>query len=125
MPRTRHITLRCAHPGCHETAFGSYDNQRERAEWLKKPYHCYRHTQPDEVLSPESPTRTTTWTVVENEHGRRRIGPPGREYGGIENGPGFKFIADDFPAGSRLVVSVQVLPPLAAAPALAETGADV
>lgn len=111
MPRTRRITLRCEHPGCHETGFGAYDNQRERAEWLKAPYRCYRHTMPDEVLSLESPARSTTWTVVENEHGRRRVGPPGREYGGIESGPGFKFIADDFPSGSRLVVSVQVLPP--------------
>lgn len=97
-------------PDAEKPARGGYDNQREAAEWPAKLWHCYRHSGPDEVLSLESPTRTTTWTTIESD-GYCRVGPPGREYSGIESGPGFKFIADDFPAGSRLVVSVQVLPP--------------
>ncbi|HEY9413278.1 MAG TPA: hypothetical protein VIQ30_00840 [Pseudonocardia sp.] len=111
-------TVHCAKPGCGEFAYYEYDSQRERAEAEKRrrdhPWRCYRHSNEDEVLSPENPERTAVLTAVKSEFGGRVL--PGlfwRAEGasassGRISGPGFKAIAGDLPEGTRLVVTARI-----------------
>jgi hypothetical protein len=129
--------VNCAKPGCREMAHFEYDSQRERAESerrrLEFPWRCYRHSAEEEVLSAENPVRETVLTVAQPRNPRyerdlddyRRAVARGSDFarepsefydflswegasGGIVSGPGFRAIAKDFPAGTRLVVTVRV-----------------
>lgn len=135
----RPVTSRvnCAKPGCREVAHYEYSSQRERAEserWRQKyPWHCFRHTSEDEVLSSANDARETVLTVARRRNpryerdladyrvqvvaGNRFAREPVEFYDGmtwegasnsIVSGPGFKAIADDFPEGARLVVIARV-----------------
>jgi hypothetical protein len=100
------INLQCAEPGCRERSFTEADTLREerevRARYAKNPYRCYRHDQPDEVLSLTNTETTATLTVEQKSSGRY--------WGncGIEHGPGFRAIAKDFPPGTKLIVTARI-----------------
>jgi hypothetical protein len=111
-------TVRCAKPGCADTAYFEYDSQRERADderyRQRCPWRCYRHTNEDEVLSPANLERTTVLTASKSEFGGGVL--PGlfwRAEGassasGRISGPGFKAIAGDLPEGTRLIVTARI-----------------
>ena len=129
--------VNCAKPGCREVAHFEYDSQRDRAESEKcrkdYPWRCYRHSHEDEVLSAGNPVRETVLTVARPRNPRyereledyqraveRRsmFAREPREFhdfmiwdgasNGLVSGPGFRAIAEDFPEGTRLVVSVRI-----------------
>lgn len=103
---------------------------------LEHPWRCYRHSAEDEVLSADNPARETALTVTrlrnpsyerQMEEYRRTVakGYPINRYArepeefydrltwegannGIVSGPGFRALAEDFPVGTRLIVSVRV-----------------
>lgn len=106
------VRLRCGHAGCEDYGHYSCSTRAEQAD-LQRRYHpdrwrCVRHTRPDEVLSLERPIRTTTQTVFAKSHGN---------YWGIDKavcgfiyGPGFKAYACDFPAGTLIKITAEVIP---------------
>lgn len=133
-------SVNCAKPGCRECAHFEYDSMRDRAEGdrrrLEHPWRCYRHSAEDEVLSAENRVREAVLTVARLrnpsyerqldeyrrmvERGYRSGREPQEFYdrltwagagGGIVSGPGFRALAEDFPEGTRLVVSVRLVLP--------------
>lgn len=104
------IRLVCAHEGCRETTFTVADTRREEAEvrarYRANPYRCYRHSKPNEVLSAANSELSAVVTAQPRE------GLPGRMFwdggSGLISGPGFRAIADDFPPGTRLIVTARI-----------------
>lgn len=129
--------VNCAKPGCREVAHFEYDSPRERAASEKRykdhPWRCLRHSREDEVLSAGVPACDTVLTVarLRNSRYERELADyqaavargsafarQPREFyddltweganNGIVSGPGFRAFAKDFPAGTRLIVSVRI-----------------
>lgn len=102
------VTKRCVFPGCTETGFQNYESRRSMREstWANSDWTCCRHSKPDEVLSPESLVRVTEHVCSQN---------CGRNYwngrSGFEHGPGFKAYADDFPVGTVLRITAEIVLP--------------
>lgn len=116
--------VRCQHEGCRETGHYAYDIQREYCELLATPryedWRCTRHTKPEDVLSPGgNPARTVVLICTEKcqtRPGGERV-PYGRfwaEEGSDTVGSGFNYSsahkawAEDFPPGTRLVLTAHV-----------------
>lgn len=111
----REWTLRkqCTHYGCTEFSCFRYDTQRELREssYQSKPWTCTRHTNAEKLLTLENMVRET---VVINA-----AGPAGKLYwmegermnSGFIYGAGFKAFADDFPPGTRLIITARVETP--------------
>lgn len=101
----------CNHPGCTESANYRYSTRRDMMESFElKNYsdgrwRCVRHRNPDEVLSLSNP-RTRAEIVLEQK-------PHGKFFGhfGFISGLGFKAFAEDFPAGTKIIVSAEIVLP--------------
>jgi len=120
--REYRTTFRCAEPGCSEVQFyvhstradesAAYRRQRER------PFKCSRHRDPDKNLRPGN-ERTVSVLVATRLHDLPKLFwvPAGAATGsGIVFGAGcFNAHADDFPEGTRLVVTAEIQPPPAEA----------
>jgi hypothetical protein len=111
--RTWSWTRHCAHAGCHEFARYEYSTRREMdtsQRATKGEWRCVRHYKPDEVLSPTNTRRVTEVTATRDPDRSRSFWglPLGN---GFAHGLGWKAWADDFPAGTRIRVTVDVLPP--------------
>lgn len=106
--------VRCSHAGCGETAHFHYDTQADRREAdlrrQKHPYLCTRHSRPDEVLSKENTKRTTVLVCsIIGDYGNTYWVPEGGTSGsGFTHGPGFKAYTEDFPVGTRIIVTAEV-----------------
>lgn len=103
----------CVYEGCTERAnyyFSRRDEQQREIKRLRDRggWRCVRHTRPDEVLSAQVPAREVVLESYEETYGRfwRREGGEGGS--GFQYGPGFKAYAEDFPVGTRLIVSARV-----------------
>ncbi|WP_280393096.1 hypothetical protein [Nocardia wallacei] len=100
------IRFKCAEDGCGEWYYSVAPTRREEAEtrsyYAKRPWRCTRHTKPDEVLTPDNPERRTEITVEAKQFGHSW------GYSGLVSGPGFKAFADDFPPGTRLIVTARI-----------------
>lgn len=115
--------VKCAKPECNDYAHYEYDSQKERVEAAKRrrehPYRCIRHSAESEVLSPENVERTGVLTA-EKSYYRSYDGTMKALDGlfwkaegfatgsGIATGPGFRAFADDFPEGTRLVITARI-----------------
>lgn len=101
-------TVRCATAGCGESSIYEFDSQREKSksEVVGKPWFCVRHSMPDRVLSPER--LRVEWMSEPNEQ---------RDYGrffgssGLIVNTAFYAAAKDFPIGTRVRVTCEVLLP--------------
>jgi hypothetical protein len=111
----------CAQDGCGETSFTQFDTQREYREFLQRrrdrgtKYWCSRHREPEKNLRPDNlvTTYVLTATRAEGSSGRPLPGlywyPEGATTGsGYTYGPGFNAHAEDFPEGTRLVITAAV-----------------
>lgn len=117
------VTLRkvCADDGCQESAFWDFSSQRERREHCQReqgrPWRCTRHSKPNEVLTPSNPTRQVVLTAEKSRRFPNLTKLFWREAGaadvgsGFTFGPGFKAFADDFPEGTRLVITLTIAAP--------------
>lgn len=114
------VRATCGHEGCKEIAFYEADTRADQDKLYAKygggKWRCLRHTGMDEVLSPDNLSRSKEMVSHQDTHGRY-FG-----YSGFIAGPGFKLWAKDFPAGTRLRVTAEVILP---EPATAEPGPDV
>jgi hypothetical protein len=110
--RTWTWTRTCAHPGCTERAHYEYDRQRDMLDSqrrTKAEYRCTRHTTPEEVLSLTNTRRVTDLTARTSERCSGLFWEPIAN--GFAHGPGFRAWADDFPAGTCLRVTVEIILP--------------
>lgn len=101
----------CGHDGCRETVTYRYQTKRDRTDsfevrnFSNGRWRCIRHANPSEILS--SMNCETRHELVVNEL------PYGKFFGnaGFISGPGFKAFAKDFPVGSKVVVTAQLILP--------------
>jgi hypothetical protein len=113
--RVRAVSRRCADASCGEYGYFT-DGSDAPATW-----RCTRHTSPDEVMVLVGQTRISTLVATRLfSDGRSPVSlglfwiPEGATTGsGFTHGPGFKAYANDFPEGTRIVVTAQVLAPVA------------
>lgn len=109
------LMFTCGHEGCTERAIYRYQTRRDMMESFEGKHYsngrwrCVRHTKPDEVLSASN--RATRHELVLEER------PHGKFFGhsGFVHGSGFKAFAKDFPVGTKIVVSTEVIFPDAGA----------
>lgn len=111
--------VKCDHEGCTDYGNYSFDTRRDLIAHLKyeqkSPYRCTRHRRPEEVLSADNQTRETVLTVGVSD------GAPGLYWlgnslvSGFNHGPGFKAYANDFPKGTKLVITARIELPKPAA----------
>lgn len=106
-------TFRCGEQGCRETTISVETTRRDAdevyARYRKTPWRCLRHTYPDEVLNPVSLTREAGLTVMQSKYRKEFHGD--RYPRGFVDGPGFRAFADDFPVGTVLRVTAQIMLP--------------
>lgn len=108
--------FRCATEGCTEAAFYDYssnaDHARLHREQKARPWLCSRHRNPEQLLTPTNTSRTVVLTAERSKRFPDLTKLFWREQGdpdvgsGYTFGPGFKAHADDFPEGSRLVITI-------------------
>lgn len=105
----------CAYAGCKEVAHYRYDTHNHLRDAEKraagKDWYCTRHDTPEEVLSPSNPERTVTLTAARSQRHPNLKGLFWDTGSGFIFGPGFKAYADDFPEGTRIVITYSVLLP--------------
>lgn len=110
----------CVHDGCTERALYEFETRRDQAETMESlrrrgGWRCVRHTTHDEVLAEDAPVRETVLVSYEKDYGgltgvKRFWAREGESKGGggFRYGPGFKAFAEDFPTGTRLIVTARV-----------------
>lgn len=102
------IPLTCAEPSCRESsiceAIGLQEYQEARARYGRDPWRCSRHRRPDEVLSLDNPERRGEIVVRTTRYGFPSWSTGSR----VVDGPGFKAFSDDFPLGTRLIVTAHI-----------------
>lgn len=113
MPRPKKIVrAECGHPGCKEIARLEADNREDARRLCQKygngQWRCVRHSQPNEVLSLAN-------SHIVFEAASKRVVPGCDDLfwgnSGFVHGPGFKAFADDFPPGTRIRITAEILPP--------------
>lgn len=110
-------SFRCAETGCTESGFTDWDNQREYAEAARiyANWRCYRHRNPEQMLGLNNTARHHVLVARPGSRSPDHLfwAEEGAESGsmGLVSGPGFKAHANDFPAGTRLVVTAYVETP--------------
>lgn len=105
MSRRQTVFAVCTHPGCKESAFRTCDNRAEMWEayrWREK-YLCLRHTCPEKVLGAGNELIETTLVSIDKSYGKFWDGTSG-----FLSGPGFMAYANDFPPGTKLIVTARI-----------------
>lgn len=109
MARMRLSRFQCGHPDCREVVQYEYANRTEAASLFQRygqgRWLCVRHSQPDEVLSPTNLIRVGEQVSREEPYGRYW------GHSGFVFGPGFKAFAKDFPPGTKLRVTAEIILP--------------
>lgn len=98
----------CAHEGCRESVTYRYATRRDMMDSYELKWYggdkwkCLRHSDLDRVLSANN--RETRFEVVSEQK------ETGRYFGsmGLLTGPGFLAMANDLPAGTRLIVMARI-----------------
>lgn len=110
-PRAYMSRFECGIPGCAEVAnYESHtraDQTRLYQSYGQGRWRCTRHSQPDQVLSAERPKIIHEEPSYEDSHGRYWRW----SRSGITYGPGFKAFAKDFPPGTILRITAEVILP--------------
>jgi hypothetical protein len=116
MKRRYALRVQCGHPGCAEfrhiecvtrADYNEMDKRYSGGKW-----RCTRHMDLGQVLSIESPKRMVEMTSTRaiSEHTGSSIGLFWNRQGFV-SGPGFKAWANDFPEGTILRVTAEVILP--------------
>lgn len=114
MARENYYRAKCGHEGCTEFARYTYSNRNELRRLDQTygygKYRCVRHSQPNEVLSPDNLLRTGEFIIFKEDYGRFWGKDQARS--GFMHGPGFKAFAEDFPDGTVLRITAEIILPL-------------
>jgi hypothetical protein len=109
MDKRRTYRAVCGHEGCTEYTFWEVFDRQHRISLDQRfgagKYRCVRHSQPDQVLSAERRILTHEVTSRQEQSGRY-FG-----HSGFVSGPGFKVFAEDFPPGTTLRVTAEIVLP--------------
>lgn len=117
--RRRTYTRPCSTTGCRETSQIEYTARRD-LEGVAKTWTCRHHSKPNETLSPTNRETTAVLALYPlyvdgYRTGERKLvghfwGPEDAEKGthGIVSGPGFWGDAENFPPGTRLIVTARI-----------------
>ncbi len=110
----------CSYEGCAESSLMAFDTLAERKRWMRNENNwewlCSRHRNPESVLSP---TNTgTTFTMVAQPSAKLNDAaqlfwekPNGTLGSGFCFGDGYKAHASDFPFGTILKVTAEIILP--------------
>lgn len=113
MPRRYTMRAKCGHEGCAEFAIYEAETRKDSDEQYRKygsgQWRCSRHSSPDDVLSEANPLRTIELNIYEEKYGR--FWGTDRASSGLVTGPGFKAFASDFPPGTKVRVTAEIILP--------------
>lgn len=104
---------KCGHEGCAEVARYEADRRADYIDLERRygngKWRCVRHTRPDEVLSANNPIIVHEMkTMPAHSTLFWGIDAPSN---GFAHGPGFKAFAEDFPEGTVLRITAEVIVP--------------
>lgn len=138
MPRREYLLrVVCAQDGCRENALYRYDYKADYSEAYRrhnheKPWKCIRHSDPDRNLRLDNTAVSGVFVATEkfiDVHGgeQKSIGlfwmpegaPGGSSGNGFDHSSVHSAYAEDFPVGTRLVITAYVETPAQAAIAAA------
>jgi hypothetical protein len=106
--RRRH----CEHEGCTEFDYREYSSYRSmERDTDPRPWLCLRHQDPKQVLALYNPVVTSESFVDDGFWSKRRADGSISHGSGFTFGPGFKAWAEDFPPGTRLIVTASIVLP--------------
>ena len=109
MAREHRSRFGCGHPGCQEIGHYTSSTRAEQAKLYRDygagRWRCVRHTRPEEVLSIERPRIRHEMTSRQESYGRYW------GHSGFVFGPGFKAYAADFPPGTVIAVTAEIILP--------------
>ena len=106
------ISFKCSEAGCNEYARYEYDSRKE-AEQLQGRYgngqwKCLRHLDACKILSLINLKTVCNFESQANESLKKCFWDTGS---GFCSGPGFRAWAKDFPAGTKIIVTTEVVLP--------------
>lgn len=103
----------CTHEGCKEVANYEYDSRKDymAASESRNKWKCTRHSRPDEVLSVNNPSRSVEMIAGKSKKYPQLDGNFWSEKSSFQYGPGFKVYAGDFPEGTKLIITAQIVLP--------------
>lgn len=110
MARHEYISrFQCSSPGCQECGRYASTTRAEQADDHKRygngKWKCARHGRPDDVLSMDNRRRVFEIASDQREHGTYW------GHSGFVSGPGFMAWSKDFPAGTIIRVTAEIIPP--------------
>ena len=107
------VRFKCGHEGCTEIVRYDADNLRHAADLANRygngKWRCVRHSQPDEVLSNQVRVISSEMKVIKEDHGL--YWGKDTSFSSFAHGPGFKAFAEDFPPGTVLRVTAEIIIP--------------
>ena len=113
--RERYVRFICGHEGCEERGMYSYSNKGElkrlAEEYGGGKYLCCRHTNPGEVLSCSNLKNQKILMADKSERFPDLPNMYWDDGHGFAFGPGFKAYSNDFPAGTKLVITAEIILP--------------
>lgn len=110
------LRKRCSHDGCKEWSPSSYSNRKDYNDaytrYAKNGWKCTRHSSPEIVLTPEN-------KVIVTEQVANKSGKYGLYWqqeskslsSGFTYGTGYRAFANDFPEGTILRVTAEIILP--------------
>ena len=103
----------CSHPGCKEFARYEADTRAHYIELEKRygigKWFCVRHSRPNEVLSADNIKIVDEQTIFVEPYGH--FWGKNSSSNGFAHGPGYKAFAEDFPPGTILRVTAEIILP--------------
>lgn len=109
--RRRSMTASCHTDGCKESTFFEYSNSAEYVSAARsaEAWKCLRHKDTTAVLRPDNP-RVAYEAIVMAETYGLFWSDNSKPVNGLLHGPGFYAFAADFPVGTKLRVTAEIVP---------------
>ena len=124
MARKQHvITIKCSVSGCNECVHYSYDTVRDYKNSFNRTWTCIRHTNPETILSltnlktSEELLCKVLYTSFDPNKVLGKFWQGSKKRGtdkcdsGFQYGNGYKAYAEDFPEGTVIKITTEVILP--------------
>lgn len=109
------LSLKCNEEGCKEYVHYSYDTKKEYSAGYQrhiKTYKCVRHAHPNEVLNATDNMKIEK--IVINGKSKKYPDLKGlfwNDSSGFTYGNGWKAFANDFPEGTKIKITAEIILP--------------
>ena len=111
----RTARFKCGVAECKEFGVYIYKNKKEYSglydSYGNGKYLCCRHTNPEENLSSTNKKTEKVYTADKSKKYPNLTGLYWNSYSGFVYGPGFKAYAKDFPKGTKLIITAEIVLP--------------